>query len=99
MALVIYNKNALIIKLKKPIVKIIAGRLKITKMGRNNELTRPNIKLAMIKARNPSILIPLKNAEANNKPRKFANQVNKKRLIMTYILTFLQIGVHNRSNN
>jgi hypothetical protein len=91
MALVIYNIMALIIKLKKPNVIIIAGKLSITKTGRSKALTMPKIKLAITITHKLSAPMLLNNTEDNNSPKKLASQVNKNRLIIEFILPFLQI--------
>lgn len=87
-ALVIYSKKVLIIKLKRPKVQTIAGRLSIIKAGRNNAFTIPKIKLAIAITQKPFEPIPFRNIEASINPRKLASQVSKNLLITNYILPY-----------
>jgi len=75
-----YRRRVLIIKLNRPKVNTIAGRLSITKKGLKKAFTIPNIKLAISSTVKLSAAIPFKNIVAADKPKKFASHVNKKRL-------------------
>jgi len=91
MALVIYKRRMLIIKLNSPKVKTMAGKLRITRIGLSRELIMPNIKLAIRSMVKLSAPMPLRNADASKRPIKLANHVNKNLLITPTILSHLQI--------
>jgi hypothetical protein len=86
-----YKRRVLIIKLNRPKVNTIAGRLSITKNGLNKAFTTPNIKLAISITVSPSAAMPFKSVEATKRPKKLASQVNKNRLTTYTILAYLQI--------
>lgn len=86
MALVIYSKMVLIIKLNKPKVHTIADKLSITSAGLSKAFTMPKIKLAIAITPKPFEPMPFRNIEASSKPKKFASHVSKNLLTTTNIL-------------
>ena len=79
------------IKLKRPNVSTIAGKLSIISTGLIRAFTTPNTKLATTITVILSASMPLKNTEARKSPTKFASHVSKNLLITGNILAHFQV--------